>query len=67
MWLKLALLIVQGHHGLASIGQTYRDLLPFQLICIKCMQWLSILQHDIVGNIDNVVNWTNTSSHQAIA
>ncbi|MNC49599.1 hypothetical protein D3C75_987880 [compost metagenome] len=30
------------------------------------MQRLSVLQHDIVGNVDNVIDRTHSRSHQAV-
>ncbi len=38
----------------------------FYFIRIKSMKRLSVLEHHVVSDVYDVVNWTNTSRHQTI-
>ncbi|MNP09144.1 hypothetical protein D3C76_1012370 [compost metagenome] len=66
MRFQLTLLTIQGHDRFAFLSHAYFNMTFFQFICIKGVQRLTVLQHHIVRDIYDVVNWTDTSSHQTV-
>ena len=56
---------IKKHQLLAIIRHPYIDC-PDQLITVECVHRLPEFQHDVVGNIHNCINRTNTTSTQTL-
>ncbi|MNJ43214.1 hypothetical protein D3C77_382110 [compost metagenome] len=64
--LEISVLAIQGYQLLACFCFAYANNTTLNRISIKGMQRLTVLQHDIVGNVYNVVDRTNSSCHKTI-
>ena len=47
------------------MGAAHNDMLLAHQVIVETVQWLTELQHDVVGNIDDVVDRTHTSRQQS--
>src|SRR5713226_8111071 len=57
---ELALYAIEGRHFLARMGTAHDDMLLAYKIIVEAMKWLTELQHHIVGDIYDVVDWPHT-------
>ena len=53
---KLAVLAIESAQGLAGLGRTHADDPAAQLLLVKSVQRLAGLQHDKIGDVDQVVD-----------
>ncbi len=67
IWSKCALHSVECHNRF-SLGCAADDNLPaLNKFMVKCVHRLAVLQHDIVGDVNNVIDRADTGSTQALA
>ncbi len=60
------LLAIQGHElGALWLG-AYYNLMTGNHVGIKAVQWLSVCHHDIVGDIHDIVDWSQADDVQLI-
>ena len=63
---QLVLLTVEGHERRAFRQGLHHHFVALHHVCIKAMQWLTICHHDVVGDIDDVVDRTLTNRRQSV-
>ena len=57
---------IQGGDGLARGGIAYHDLAVLDILEIEGVHGLAVFQHDIVGDIDDVIDGADTAGTQAL-
>src|SRR5699024_5887260 len=65
-FVKVAFHIVQGSDFLPIFGGADGDLVAVYILVVKGMHGLAVFQHDIVGNINNIVDGPNAASPQTL-
>ena len=60
------LLTVKGLERRALRHRLHHNLMTFHHVCIEGMQRLTIGHHDVVGDINDVIDWTQTNSGQLV-
>ena len=63
---EFMLLTVKCLEGRTLRHRLHYNLMTFHHICIECMQWLTIGHHDIVSNVNDIIDRTQTNSGQLV-
>ena len=58
--IQISCLSVKGDKFLPVLGSADNDLMAFNRIQVISMHWLTIFFHNVVGNIDDVINGTDS-------
>ena len=64
--LQISQIAIQGGQGFAFDSFPNDDLTGGNIAVVKCMHRLTVLQHHIVGNINDIVDGTDTIGTQAL-
>ena len=64
--IQVAYIAIQGGEGLALFRPSDNDFSSFDITIVKGMHGLAILQHDVVGDVYNVVDGPHSGGPEAI-